>query len=113
MTDPAELRRRVREYNDELNRLEIPPNGDDYNAVLDILDGKPVEDVDQGRAVTTVCANAFDHNDDYTDDPAEIVGWSVYVRDTDIYLEVETEAAAHAAAERLAVEHDTKDIRWF
>jgi len=33
---------RVRQYNAALNRLEIPPNGDDYNALLDLVAGGPL-----------------------------------------------------------------------
>lgn len=28
-------------YAEELNRLELPPNGDDFNVLLDLLAGKP------------------------------------------------------------------------
>ncbi len=30
-------------YNEALNALEIPPNGDDYNAILDLLSGAPYQ----------------------------------------------------------------------
>jgi len=37
------------EYAKELDRLEIAPNGDDFNALLDILGGKPRQPQTEGR----------------------------------------------------------------
>lgn len=38
----------VKRYVDALNRLEIAPNGDDFNAVLDMLEGAAYRDPHEG-----------------------------------------------------------------
>lgn len=42
--DDAQIENRIENvlrYDQELNRMQIAPNGDDYNAILDMLGGAP------------------------------------------------------------------------